>query len=202
MAFCGPVVAQNAVGPFSGFWAHKSDTGTLLFYFLGNTYQLMMVEKSQTVSQGVFSVTNNQLKLYETGTYKEGAALFTYGRIREDAIMLAKDVNDTPLIGLWVKMSTPEPPPPEGAFSKLAGVWESGGKDIVIFRIYPEGEGWCYRCGADMALEDCFRVKLTAPTAEKGKLLQASGTFAGAWIELGEYRITGGKLTVGGRAGV
>ncbi|MDR3356527.1 MAG: hypothetical protein LBO04_04985 [Spirochaetaceae bacterium] len=197
MALCGSVFAQNT-GPFSGFWVHKSDEGNLLFYFLGNTYRLMILEKSQTVSEGVFSVTNNQLKLYEITTYQNGAALFTYGNISEEAIMLSKDVNDTPLIGLWVKMNISEPPP-EGVFSKLTGVWESSDKNIILFRIYPDGTGWCYQCSAGMVLEDCFKVKFTAPDAEKGKLFQASGAFADTWIELGDYRITGTKLIAGNR---
>jgi hypothetical protein len=172
--------------------------GTLLFYFLGNTYQLMIVEKSQTASQGVFSVENNQLKIYEISTYQNGAALFTYGKISEDTIVLSKDGGDTPLAGMWIKMDRPEPAA-EGVFSKLAGVWEYSGDNIVIFRIYTDGEGWSYRCGVDMVLEDCFKIKFTEPAAEKGKLLQASEVFANAWIELGEYQISGGKLIIGSR---
>jgi hypothetical protein len=200
-AFCGSVFGQSSGGhPFSGFWARKSDIGTLLFYFLGNTYQLMIIEggESQLGSLGVFSVKGNQLMLYGTDTYKGGAAVFTYGDMSGDGMfMLSKDVNDTPLVGLWSKVNGEDPTVAKGAFAKVTGVWEARGDSIVIFRIYPDGGGWCYRCGADMTLKDCWKVKFTATDDKTGTIYQASETFAGAWLEMGEYQITGNKLVIG-----
>ncbi|MDR2663394.1 MAG: hypothetical protein LBC31_10410 [Treponema sp.] len=50
----GSLSAQNTGHPFSGFWARKTDMGTLLLYFTGSAYQLMILEESQTASMGVF----------------------------------------------------------------------------------------------------------------------------------------------------
>jgi hypothetical protein len=190
----GSLFAQSH--PFSGFWARKTDIGTLLLYFTGSTYQLIIAEESQTASMGVFSAANNQLKLYDVDGYKEGAAAFTYAPLSEESFVLSKDVNDTPLVGLWVKLNMADPPR-EGKFANLMGVWEARGSGIAIIRVFPDGEGWFYSCGADMALKDCFRIKLTAAVNGKGKMLTALESFDG-WADAGvEYRLEGDAFFLG-----
>jgi hypothetical protein len=205
ISLCLPVFAQNTEKhPFYGYWARKAETDTLVFYFLGNYYQIMTVDtatqKYQLASTGIFSVNNNQMKLYETNRYKSGSVNFTYTVVSNDIFALSKDVNDTPLVGLWVKLDIPDTQP-EGEFSKLTGVWESIDNGVFIFRVYTDGEGWFYKCAPDMTLEDCWPIKFIATNSETGKQLNSTGSAfgEGTWSVAGDYRIAGDSLVIGAR---